>query len=94
MKNQQSETSTAQAKKRIDVKYLPMTCLVLGIIAVAFVIMWLTKFASASNRMSTPSEIAAQKVFQDKLNSAQEEFQQKIDSVTREAEHKSESFGN
>ena len=71
MENQQlrqQETVAGQAKKRNGVNRLPMTILILGIIATAFVIIWLTKFASASSsRLSTPSEIATQKEFQDKF---------------------------
>ena len=88
----QSETSAGQAKKGNGVKRLPMAALILGVIATAFVIIWLTKFAAASSsRLSTPLEIAAQKEFQDKWNTAQEEFQLKVDAATIEAEQKSDS---
>lgn len=91
---QQQETSAGQAKKGNGGKQLSMAGLVLGIIATAFVIIWLTKFAAASSSsLSTPSEIAAQKEFHDKLTTAHEEFQQKVDAVTKEAEQKSDSIG-
>jgi uncharacterized membrane protein (DUF106 family) len=60
-----------------------MAGLVLGIIATVFVILWLTKFAVASSRLSTPTEIAAQKEFQDKWNTAQKEAEQKWDSTLK-----------
>ena len=86
---QQKETSVAKAKKGNGVKHLPIAGLILGIIATAFVIIWLTQFAAASSsRLSTPSEIAAQKEFQDKWNTTQEQFQQKVDTATKEASKK------
>ncbi len=90
---QQSETSAGQSKKGNGGKRLPMAGLVLGIIAIAFVIIWLMKFATSSSRSSTPTEIAAQKEFQEKLVAAQEEFYQKVDAATKEAEQKSDSIG-
>lgn len=88
MKNQQthqSETSVGKTKKVNGGKHLPMAGLVLVIIATAFVIILLTKFAAASSssRLSTPSEIAAQKEFQDKWNTAKKETEQKLDSTLK-----------
>ncbi len=88
-KIQQSETSTGQSKKGNGGKRLSMACLVLGIIATVFGIIWLTNFNDASSlRLSSPSEIAAQKEFQVKWNTAQKEAEQKWDSTLKAAEHK------
>lgn len=68
---------------------MPMAGLVLGIIATAFVTIWLMKFAAASSsRPSTPSEIEAQKEFQEKWNTAQKEAEQKWDSTLKAGELK------
>ena len=89
MKNQQtqqSETSAGQTKKRNGGKRLPMAGLTLGIIATAFTVICLMMFGcSSSSRPSTPSEIAAVKEFQAKLDTAQKEYQQKVDAATKEA---------
>lgn len=88
MKNQQtqqSETAAGQSKKGNGGTRLPMAALVLGIIAIAFVLIWVMKFAASSSRPSTPSEIAAHKEFQEKLITAQNEYQQKVDKATKEA---------
>ena len=71
-----------------------MAGLVLGTVATAYAIIWLPMFdGTSSSRPSTPSEIAAQKEFVDKLNTAQKEYQQKVDGATKEAEQKSNSIG-
>ena len=93
-KTQQSETSVGQVKNGNRVKSLPKAGLGHGISATAFAIIWLMMTACASSsRPSTPSEIAAQQVFQDKLNTAQKELQQKVDVAQKEAEEKQDAIG-
>ena len=83
---QQSGTSTGLSKNGNGRKRLSMAGLVVGAIAVAFVIICLLKiFTASSSRPSTPAEIAAQKEFQIKLSSAQEVYQQRVDAATKEA---------
>jgi hypothetical protein len=83
---QQFETSADQAKKKNGGKRWPMPGLILGTIATVYTVIWLTMSAcTTSSRPSTPAEIAAQKEFQEKLNTAQEEYQQKVDAATKEA---------
>lgn len=92
MKNQQthqSKSSEVQTKKGNGGKHFSMAGLVLGIISITFVIIWLTKYAAASSsRLSTPSEIAAQKEGQGKWTTTQIEFQRKVDAASKEAEQK------
>lgn len=92
MKNQQkhqSETSVEQAKIGNDVKRLQIAGFILGIIATAFVMSWLTKYYNVSSyRFSTPSEIATQEEFQDKWDIVQV----KVDTATKEAKRKSDSI--
>ena len=84
---QQTEASVINAKKINGVKGFRRTFIILGIIATAVVIIWFRQFAAgSSSRLSTLSEIAAQKEFQEKWNTTQEQFQQKVDTATKEAE--------
>lgn len=96
MKNQQtqkSETLEGHAKKINSRFRLLMMGFGFGLIVVLLLIILPTLLREFSSRPSTPSEIEAQKEFQQKLNIKLKEYQNTIDSVNNTAEQSWNSNG-
>lgn len=96
MKNQQtlrSETLEGNPKKIKGRSLLPMIGFGFGLIVLLMIIILPTLLREFSSRPSTPSEIEAQKEFQEKLNITLKEYQYTIDAANNTAEKSSDSNG-